>query len=66
MNNKIIQLGNIRNSTENFDNPQTGRVYSVDGISPTINTCQGGNREPKVIVKVDFNEESTDFPFNSK
>lgn len=41
MNNKIIQLGNIRNSTENFDNPQTGRVYSVDGIAPTINTCQG-------------------------
>ena len=58
MNNKIIQLGNIRNNTKNFDNPQTGRVYSVDGITPTINTCQEGDREPKVIVKVDFNEDS--------
>lgn len=24
------------------------RVYSPDGKSPTVNTCQGGNREPKV------------------
>jgi len=28
------------------------RVYSPDGKSPTVNTCQGGNREPKVIVDV--------------
>ena len=27
------------------------RVYSPDGKSPTVNTCQGGNREPKVLVK---------------
>ena len=26
------------------------RVYSPDGKSPTVNTCQGGNREPKVIT----------------
>jgi DNA-cytosine methyltransferase len=26
------------------------RVYSPDGKSPTVNTCQGGNREPKVVV----------------
>ncbi len=25
------------------------RVYSPDGKSPTVNTCQGGNREPKVV-----------------
>ena len=25
------------------------RVYSPDGKSPTINTCGGGNREPKVV-----------------
>ena len=25
------------------------RVYSPDGKSPTINTCSGGNREPKVV-----------------
>lgn len=26
------------------------RVYSPNGKSPTVNTCQGGNREPKVVV----------------
>jgi site-specific DNA-cytosine methylase len=26
------------------------RVYSEDGKSPTLNTCSGGNREPKVIA----------------
>lgn len=39
--NKIIQLGNLREDLENFSNPQTGRIYSVDGIAPTLNTCQG-------------------------
>ena len=27
------------------------RVYSPDGKSPTLNSCSGGNREPKVAVK---------------
>jgi len=27
------------------------RVYSPDGKSPTLNTCSGGNRQPKVIVQ---------------
>ena len=48
---KIIQLGNMRKGTPKFSNPQTGRVYSIDGIAPTINTCQGGEKEPKVVVK---------------
>ena len=51
--NKIIQIGNMRSDTKNFSNPQTGRVYSVNGIAPTLNTCQGGGREPKVLVEVD-------------
>tara|TARA_Y100000768_G_scaffold10886_3_gene7725 strand:- start:12386 stop:13585 length:1200 start_codon:yes stop_codon:yes gene_type:complete len=25
------------------------RVYSIEGKSPTLNTCSGGNREPKII-----------------
>lgn len=32
-------------------NPQSGRVYSVSGVSPTINTCGGGNLEVKVLIK---------------
>lgn len=43
MANKIscIQLGNIV-AGKNWDNPQVGRVYSVDGLAPTLNTCGGG------------------------
>jgi DNA-cytosine methyltransferase len=27
------------------------RVYSIEGKSPTLNTCGGGNREPKILCK---------------
>ena len=27
------------------------RVYDSNGLSPTIHTCQGGNTEPKVLIK---------------
>jgi DNA-cytosine methyltransferase len=27
------------------------RVYSVEGKSPTLNTCGGGNREPKILCR---------------
>lgn len=47
---RCIQLGNIV-CGKNWDNPQSGRVYSVNGIAPTLNTCGGGNLEPKVIVE---------------
>lgn len=50
--NKIIQIGNIRKGTQKFNNPQTGRVYSIDGISPTINTCQGENVNPKLWFQI--------------
>ncbi|MCO4648825.1 DNA methylase [Streptococcus infantarius subsp. infantarius] len=46
----IKQIGNINNSTSFGGNPQTGRVYDVDGISPTLNTMQGGGREPKILI----------------
>jgi DNA (cytosine-5)-methyltransferase 1 len=29
-------------------NEQIRRVYGADGISPTLNTMQGGNRQPKI------------------
>lgn len=29
-------------------NPQAGRVYDAEGISPTLDTCSGGNRMPKI------------------
>ena len=48
----IKQIGNINNSVSFGGNPQTGRVYDIEGISPTLNTMQGGGREPKVAIPV--------------
>ena len=47
----INQIGNISDSKSFGGNPQTGRVYGTDGISPTLNTMQGGGLEPKVAVR---------------
>lgn len=47
----VKQIGNINNSTSFGGNPQTGRVYDIEGISPTLNTMQGGGREPKVAIR---------------
>ena len=35
----------------NSGNPQAGRVYDADGISPAMDTCQGGNRMPKIAIR---------------
>lgn len=44
----IIQVGNIVH-TGNWPNAQRGRIYSVDGIAPACNCCQGGGLEPKIL-----------------
>lgn len=46
---KVIQIGNIYPDTPKFKNRTMGRVYSVEGIAPTINTCGEGGREPKIV-----------------
>lgn len=43
--NEIIQLNNPKHSND--------RIYSDEGISPTLNTMQGGNRQPLVEVSED-------------
>ena len=48
---EVKQIGNIAKENT-FTNPQVGRVYDVNGISPTINTFQGGNRQPKIICAI--------------
>ena len=48
--NKMIQVGQMY-GTEKEPNPQAGRIYDVDGISPTMDTCSGGNRMPKVLIE---------------
>lgn len=44
----IKQVGQLY---PNSGNPQSGRIYSADGISPTMDTCSGGNRMPKVLIE---------------
>lgn len=46
----VRQVGNIVKQT-GFSNPQRGRIYSANGISPTLNTVQGGGLEPKVLIE---------------
>lgn len=53
---KVKQIGNLYPDTEKFKNRTMGRVYSADGISPTINCCGGGDREPKIIDSLKIKE----------
>lgn len=48
---KCIQVGNLY-GTEVEPNPCAGRVWDPDGLSPTVQTCQGGNRMP-IILETD-------------
>lgn len=48
---RIIQVANYLEGTGNYwKNPNNGRIYSKEGLSPTINTMEGGNRQPKVLL----------------
>lgn len=46
---RVEQVGNIYPDTDTFKNRTMGRVYSNEGLSPTINCCGGGDREPKIV-----------------
>ena len=45
----VIQVGQIY-GTEREPNPQAGRIYSADGLSPCLDSCGGGNRMPKIAI----------------
>lgn len=45
----VVQIGNIYPDTDNFKNRTSGRVYSAEGLSPTLRTVTGGHNEPKVV-----------------
>ena len=48
----VKQIGNIVDDSEiGFKNPQRGRIYDTEGLSPALNNCTGGGHEPKVLVK---------------
>ncbi|MFW2037453.1 DNA (cytosine-5-)-methyltransferase [Acinetobacter ursingii] len=43
-----VGLWNIATATDIKGHEQRKRVYSVDGKAPTLQTCGGGNHEPKI------------------
>ena len=45
---QVMQIGNCC-PTKTRDNPNQGRIYNTDGISPALNCMGGGNRQPFVI-----------------
>ena len=44
--NQIMQIGML----DIKGNEQIRRVYGEEGISPTLNSMQGGNRQPKILT----------------
>lgn len=46
---KIIQTHKLKSKTRN--NPDRFRVFNINGISPTLLTCQGGGTQPCIRIK---------------
>jgi len=47
---KLIEIGKLTNGVYAKMHDSSRRVYSTDGLSPTINTVGGGNLEPKILT----------------
>jgi DNA (cytosine-5)-methyltransferase 1 len=47
----VKQIGNCC-PTKTRDNPNQGRIYDADGLAPTLNQMEGGNRQPFIVQKV--------------
>ena len=47
---KVEQIANYLEGEGNYwKNPNNGRIYSGEGLAPTLNCMEGGNRQPKVV-----------------
>jgi DNA (cytosine-5)-methyltransferase 1 len=42
---QLVQVGNLENKIHS-----NTRVYAEEGLSPTLNSMNGGNRQPKILV----------------
>lgn len=49
--NSVFQLGNYM-KTKSRENPNQGRIYDTNGISPCLNKMDGGRREPSVSIRI--------------
>jgi len=47
-NQRLMQVGQLEGMYES-----SGRIYSSNGLSPTISTCGGGNTEPKIAEDIE-------------
>jgi DNA (cytosine-5)-methyltransferase 1 len=50
---EVKQIGNVC-QTKTRENPNQGRVYDKEGISPALTTMEGGNRQPMIIEQEPF------------
>lgn len=53
----ILQIGML----DIKGNEQIRRVYDPEGLSPTLNSMQGGNRQPKIIEDFYINREVREY-----
>ena len=53
---ELKQVGQLY-GTETEPNPQAGRVYDAEGLAPTMDTCSGGNRMPKIVEPIGVDSE---------
>lgn len=58
----VLQVGNIVDDTNiGFKNPQRGRIYDQQGLSPALNCCGGGGLEPKIVDAIYNNRETREY-----
>lgn len=49
---KCVRVQQVCNIYNGKHNSQAGRVFDADGLSPTLDTCNGGNRMPKIVERM--------------
>lgn len=47
----LIQVGTLKGGKWDKINESCRRLYSPKGIAPTLNTCNGGNHEAKILIE---------------
>lgn len=58
---KEIKLNQVLQIVDKGFTEMTGRVYDSNGLSPTIQTMQGGSRQPKIMEKNFVNRKYKEF-----
>lgn len=61
----LEQIGQIY-GTKNEPNPQAGRIYNSECLSPTLDTCSGGNRMPKIIESGQIRQKDRNYNLHEK